>query len=68
MTSTELTNLKEKIEDKRSQATKDMSKAVTDNNVALQSSLRERVLQCNAQLRLIKFIESDFTDKDYIIC
>lgn len=30
--------------------------------------LKQRELQCIAQLRLIKYIESDFNDANYIMC
>lgn len=68
MNSEKLNELKKNIEKKTDELDREINHATVNLSESDVRHLKELKLQCSAQLRLIKFIESDFSDNDYIIC
>lgn len=56
-----LLDLEESLTEKRDELNKER---LTQDS----EELKQRELQCIAQLRLIKYIKSDFNDTNYIMC
>lgn len=56
-----LLELEKSLIEKRDELHKE--RAVQDSD-----DLKQRELQCTAQLRLVKYIKSDFKDEKYIMC
>ena len=63
-----LEELKVKIKDKNEQLLFDINKALATDDRKTYDYLKPLQLQCDAQLRFIKLLESNFDDNDYIIC
>ena len=62
-----LNELRETIERKNKQFLDSENKALLNKDIATYDSLKQKRLQCEAELRLIKFIENDF-EGDFVIC
>ena len=62
-----LSELKKEISEKCDELLNEMNKAISDNDGSAYISLKQRELQCQAELRLIKHIENGFKDK-FLIC
>lgn len=62
-----LNELRETIERKNKQFLDAENKALLNKDIAAYDSLKQKRLQCEAELRLIKFIENDF-EGDFVIC
>lgn len=63
-----LNKVKEDITRKNDELLSEISGALANNDRNTYDYLKTLKLQCEAQLRLIRFIESDFKDDKYIIC
>lgn len=63
-----LNKVKEEITKKNDELLSEISGALANNDRNTYDYLKTLQLQCEAQLRLIRFIESDFKDDKYIIC
>ena len=62
-----LDELRETIKRKNKQFLDAENKAVLNKDITTYDSLKQKRLQCEAELRLIKFIENDF-EGDFVIC
>lgn len=62
-----LNELKEVIERKNKQFLDAENKALLNKDITAYDSLKQKRLQCEAELRLIKFIENNF-EGDFVIC
>jgi hypothetical protein len=63
-----INKLKQEIEEKDDKLELEINRALENKDESLARSLKEHHLQCAAQLRLIRYIESDFEDTNYTIC
>jgi len=61
-------SLLHEISEKRDELEKEINMAIVNKLESAEKDLRERQLQCNAQIRLLKYILGSLTDKEYIIC
>lgn len=63
-----LEEIKIKITEKNEQLLSDISKALATNDTNTYNYLKTLQLQCEAQIRFICLLESNFEDNKYIIC
>lgn len=63
-----LNKVKEDITRKNDELLSEISGAPANNDRNTYDYLKTLQLQCEAQLRLIRLLESDFEDSKYIIC
>lgn len=63
-----LNKVKEEITEKNKELLSEISNALANYDRSTYEYLKTLQLQCEAQLRLIRLIESDFEDDRYIIC
>ena len=63
-----LNKVKEEITEKNKELLSEISGALAINDRNTYDYLKTLQLQCEAQLRLIRLLESDFEDSKYIIC
>ena len=63
-----LNKVKEDITRKNDELLSEISGALANNDRNTYDYLKTLQLQCEAQLRLIRLLESDFEDSKYIIC
>lgn len=63
-----LEEVKAKINDRNEQLLSNISKALATSDRKTYEYLKPLQLQCEAQLRFIKLLESNFDGNDYIIC
>ena len=63
-----LNKVKEDITRKNDELLSEISGALANNDTNTYDYLKTLQLQCEAQLRLIRLLESDFKDDKYIIC
>lgn len=60
--------LKKRIEEKRDELLAEINHVLGNNDNNTYQHLKSLQLQCDAELRLIKHIETNFEDKNFIIC
>lgn len=63
-----LNKVKEDITRKNDELLSEISGELANNDRNTYDYLKTLQLQCEAQLRLIRLLESDFEDSKYIIC
>ena len=60
--------LKTMIEEKNEELLKEIAQALSNNDYKSYNYLKSLQLQCKAELRLLKHLDSTDDNKDFIIC
>lgn len=63
----QLRNLFCEISNKRDELDKELNVAIANKMESAERYLKERKLQCDAQIRLLNYILGDIDDKEYIM-